>query len=514
METQIAPVTPDLPTSRAAVSPWWAWAAVAASIAVWLAWKGELQRFPEWDESVFYSQSGGFEGNDAPPATMVASRESGPAVFLGFLRLLGLGVAGSRVGVALASTAVLMLACWRLEHHFGRWVGVVTALFFGTTWLYASYAGSFFAAVPASVLALLVFALFLDLRVTARPVPVGVGLGIAAVVALWFRPFESGVVLIMLAGHSLAVRPRELWIDRKAGVASAAITILTLFVIPWSVDSVARYGGIAKRFSSANSQGYTLDPGVRIGPYFDLLSGAQNQPSPYTIIPTWMQTPIRYIVVAVIVIGMGAVLRTWRTRAPHGVIAVLGVGSIAFYLFVATILADRYLIHGLVFFCLGAAILVVRALESRYRRPLGVVAVLAVGVWLAAQVAIAGPYLQAEEINGRKVADFGVALSAEMPSDCVGVARFGAPMWQLATACTFERQTVFDNAAIRSDVLSDAHAGVIMIWPEAEFVDSEVFDGWDRLDFTVVGDQRLVVMVFGADLPDDVAEAIERTSSN
>lgn len=505
----------DAPTDaspRPTASPWWAWSFAVVVIAVWVALKGELSRFPEWDEAVFYSQSGGFEGNNAPPSTMVASRESGPAFFLGLLRLLGLGVTGTRVGVAFASTLTLFLAAWRLERHYGRWVGPLTALFFGTTWLYASYGGSFFAAVPASVLGLLVFALYLDLRVRADQVRIGLLLGLAAVVALWFRPFESGVVLIVLAVHSVSVRPRELWVERRTGVFVASATILVLFVIPWSVDSVNRYGGVSQRFSSANSQGYTLEPGVRIGPYFDLLAGTQNEASPYTEIPTWMQTPFRVIVVAVLLLGFLGTIRTWRSKDPQGVIFVLGFASIAFYLFVATILADRYLIHGLVFFCLGAAILVARALHSRYRVPAAIIIVGVFAVWFGGQAAVAGPYLEAEEINGRKVRDFGSALAVHLPEDCVGVSRFGSPMWQLATACSFERQTVLDNAFARGAALDENHESVVLVWPDWGYVENSAFDDWTRLHFTITEQQGLVVLVSGVDLDDAAITAIEELS--
>ncbi len=56
------------------------WLALAATLAAWLLALSPLERSTEWDETVFFSQTGNLPGVDAPPARFAASREHGPVL--------------------------------------------------------------------------------------------------------------------------------------------------------------------------------------------------------------------------------------------------------------------------------------------------------------------------------------------------------------------------------------------------------------------------------------------------
>lgn len=75
-----------------------AWLAMVALVTAVLLHTLSLDRYIQWDEAVFLSQSGGLEGSGAGPALMVASREIGPPRPIGFLRSIsGDGLADTRL---------------------------------------------------------------------------------------------------------------------------------------------------------------------------------------------------------------------------------------------------------------------------------------------------------------------------------------------------------------------------------------------------------------------------------
>ncbi len=487
----------------ALISPLWAWVAALVLVAWSLSLFGGLERFFEWDEAVFWSQSGGFAGNDAPMLRMVASRELGPPALIGFLRNLGLGLVGVRIAWATITVTALFGAAWRIEHHLGRWVGVSTAVLFGTSWLFSAYAASFYGAGLASVLGLLILALYLDLRRSPPSMIRGVLFGLATVGALWMRTFETAVVLVILLLHSLVIERREVWSIRVGGAISSLVTVVALFVIPWLIDSVSRFGGVAQRLDAASSQGYALSFDVRVGPYLDYLAGGQQANSAFASIPAWPGT-VMTVIVSMVVVGSVAILCRGASPSARGwrLVATLAVASLSFYLFLAEQLRDRYLLFGLAFLFLGFAGLIVSWFNSQRRALYWPIAVAVLTTWTLSQWAVAHPYQEARVEPGEQLASFGVLLDEAVDQPCHGISRYGAAQWQIATACSFSAAS---NPEAAKQLAVDLHADgltVIVVWPES-LSDSMTFDDeWQtvkmvrtasRADLVFVGGERLTV---------------------
>ncbi len=485
----------------ALVSPLWAWLVAMGVVALSLIQFGGLERFFEWDEAVFWSQSGGYAGNEAPVLLMVASREWGPAALIGFFRNFGLGLVGVRIAWATITVVVLFLAAWRIERHLGRWVGVTTAVVFGTSWLFSAYAASFYGAGLASVFGLLILALYLDLSTLPPSTLRGVLLGLATVGALWMRTFETSVVLVVLLLHSLVVARREVWSIRIGGVGAALATVTALFVAPWSADSVSRFGGITERLDAASNQGYALSFDVRVGPYLEYLAGGQQANSAFASIPEWPGTVMTVIVSLVV---LSSVLFLCRGASPSvpvwRLVATLTVATLSFYLFLAEQLRDRYLLFGLAFLFLAFAGLLVTWFSSPRRALYGSLAVVILAAWTLSQWAVAEPYQQARVVPGEQLASFGALLDDAVDEPCRGIARYGAAQWQIATGCSFRAASDPEVAQQLALDLDTDGVTVIVVWPES-LSDSMTFgDEWQtvqmmrtdtRADLVFVGGERL-----------------------
>lgn len=490
--------------SRSAVpstAPRWAWVLAAVLVGLSVIKFGALGRFLEWDEAVFWSQSGDYAGNGAPPLFMAASREIGPAVIIGGLRSLGLGLAAVRACWAAMTVGLLFAAAWRLERHLGRWVGVTTAALFGTSWLFSAYVGSFYGAGPAAVLGLLLLALYLDFRVFQPSIARGVLLGCVVALALWMRTFETGVVLAVISIHSLTIKPGVVWRHRIPGLAAAIATVLVLFVVPWAVDSSSRYGGVMNRIELASNQDFALSFDVRLGSYLDYVGGGQQARNIFTSIPGWPGTIMAVALGLVVILGISALgRRSIRQNAAWALVAVLALATLSFYLFIAEQLRDRYLLFGLAFLFAAGSAMLVAAFGSPRRKVLGLLAAVVAALWMTAQWAVAAPYQEARDVAGGQLEIFGGLLDDVVEGPCRGVARYGAAQWQIATGCSFRSASNPDLAeALAAEMVKDGST-VVVVWPENVADDLDLGEDWQTVKFVRTVERSDLVFVSGASL--------------
>jgi hypothetical protein len=80
---------------------------------------GELGMFPDWDESVLFSQSGGLSGIPSNQVSYSASREPGTPLLIAGLRALGMDLATVRFSFALIYVSLGTLAFHLLVPNFG-----------------------------------------------------------------------------------------------------------------------------------------------------------------------------------------------------------------------------------------------------------------------------------------------------------------------------------------------------------------------------------------------------------
>ena len=486
----------------------WLWLVVAVVVVAGVASLGGLRRFPEWDEAVFWSQSGGYEGNGSPPSFMAASRELGPPVLIWGLRQLGLSLFGVRLAWSAITIAVLLVACWRIDHHFPANSGALSAALIGTSWLFVAYAGGFYSACLAALLGMLLFALYLDMRRDQRRRWVWLW-GVTASASLWMRPFETALVIVVLTIHSLAVQPQVLWKRKPPPLLAGFIITLALFGAPWIADSTIRYGGVAERLSLASGQGFALSPGFRLLPYLGYLGGAQQANNIFTEIPSWPS----FILIGLIVLWLGIAGLSFsdhRVRREHGlVVAILGLVGFSFYFFIAEQLRDRYLLYGLVFLLLGVGTALARRLKKSMRlwMPLVMGSLL---LWIGANLAVALPYQRARVIGATQLELTGQLLDASIDVPCRGVSRYGAPQWQLATGCRFSHASSSDEAMALIRTIVTGDAPTVVVWPATDDLPIGENDGWIVMEFPRTAERSDLVFLYGVEVAESVSAQIQQ----
>ncbi len=171
---------------------WLPWVIVLAVVVIAVAIVTSLDRFVEWDEAVFYSQSGGFKGTSPPQLPLAPSREGGPGFLIGVIRVSGLGLIGVRVVFVAIALSIAGFAYWRLSHHFSRLAGPSALAAFGLSWLSLAYLGSLYGSVLNGVLLVLAAVLLIDIAFGELPTSRLIGLGLLLGLAVSGARFGCG----------------------------------------------------------------------------------------------------------------------------------------------------------------------------------------------------------------------------------------------------------------------------------------------------------------------------------
>lgn len=357
------------------------WLALAAALAAWLLALSPLGRAMEWDETVFFSQTGNLPGVDAPPARFAASREHGPVLLIGAARLVAGDLAGIRAIYLAVSLLLVVLAFREVERTSGRWTGVVGAALFSTFWVPTLFFASFFGPLLGAAAALLTTALYLRLR--SEPVPAavrnGLLLGLALAAAFAFRNLETAVVVAVLAAHAAVWRPMDV-LRRWRGAVAALASFTAAFVVPWTWYTIAEWGSVRARWISTRTQtnteggqGHPFQLHNGADEYLRMLVGVDGFYRPMDPVPTWVVLVLTVgllgLAAAVVALLLSRLARPRRSAAAapeptHAVLfTVLSAASFGVFFFVSQLVRERYLHHGLIF----GAVVAAQALVAGWR---------------------------------------------------------------------------------------------------------------------------------------------------
>lgn len=489
----------------------WLFSLVCGAVAVLAS--VSLDRFVEWDEAVFLSQSGSLVGG-APPSFYAASREIGSAGLLRVLRILPDDLLVLRAGWAIVSVGVAGVGFRVLGRRLGGLVGPVAFLGFVGGWIGLLYVGSFYGSQLGAMFAVLGTGLYLGVRdaddARTRDLQ-GVLLGLALAAAFWFRHIESAIVLVVLLGHALVVRPRHFWPRSTGAVARAAVAFTAAFVIPWCWDTILRYGSIPARLEQARGQDWPTGGVNRTPDYVRAIAGdSATYEAPagggtaLIVLAAVCAAAVAVAVVAVLftvrrdrgvrlaVSGPGILADRWA------LMTALAAASFAFFFFYASNVQDRYASYGLAFTAvLGGLAVDVALRRVRWRRPLAVTLAVAGLFWLVGQSLVLRTYEGERERDGAATAEVDAAILELLDGrTCSGVTRYGAPQYQIASGCEFRRTTDLDEIAARVRSERPRHDVLVAVWPSGELVADDLpGDGWRPLQLRPGADPSVDVFV-------------------
>ena len=526
--TRDAPAeTPSSPTraTRVVVSGR-AWALVLGVIAVTVVVAVPLGRFPEWDEAVFLSQSGGLAGVDAAPSFLVASREIGTPVVLGLLRSVAPSLVNTRLLWMALALAVLVPGIVVLGRRLG-FPPLVGVLVVSTYWLSLSFWTSFFSIFLATACMLLATGLYLTLRVASdHDVRVGLGLGAALAATLWFRQVEGALVVATIGVHSLIVAPRSFWGRRWRGVGATAATLVVAFAIPWALDSIDRFGSVGARLAAGQGQSFDRGLDSHAAEYLGVLVGRSQTYGDLTTPPDWAVVVLGLLLVLALGLTLYAVIRGHtaggQARSDDGVslggrsmLWLLGLSQLAFFMFFIGVVTDRYMVSG------GLVVLVAmtatawphvatwaaarhgggwRGWAGDPRMVLSAV----FAAWVVANAVVGGSYERARDDVGsllRAQATTVQSLAEGRP--CQGVTRYNAPQLQFGSGCDVKAAQSPEAVEEKLDWMRNNDAFTFVLWPErrAEDVEGALGPDASSLYFPTRNGPRELVLQYHPDPP-------------
>lgn len=474
----------------------WSWATVTAVLALSALMTVSLSRFFEWDEAVFFGQSGGYQGADAPAPALAASREVGPALVIRVLRTFASDLAEVRFLWMAVSIALIVHAYRSLEKHVGRTTAIIACLTFGTFWITLVFTASFYGSLFGAVLSLAATATYLDLR--DRPSSAkGAILGVLVAGAFWMRQIETAIVLAVLIGHFIMVGNRGGTIrSRVRSIAAAVGTVTLLFAIPWTIDSIVRFGSVTERIRSARSQNYPRGLTNNLLEYGRLLSGdghygtATEIPSTAVVGFGAVGVMLALGLLAAAAVAFLGKENRFRSRPvarpPTGLMVALTLVSAFFFIFYVDLVRERYILYASAF----AAVVVGRVAASipsprTSRRNVWTLGLLVLAAWLGMNQIVAQP-IQSERVaqaaTGERIATVIRVLADGRP--CAGIARYNAPSIQVGSGC---RVSAGSGPAVAREFADEAgtRAGQLsfVVWPDWSELDMPA--DWQRIGVPV-----------------------------
>ncbi|MBK5267170.1 MAG: hypothetical protein JJE47_07020 [Acidimicrobiia bacterium] len=431
-----------------------------------------LDRFLEWDEAVFFSQSGGLDGNPSRPNWFAASREMGPPLVIAALRLTGLDLAQVRIAWAVLAIALSIVVFRSLGRHVGRSIAMASLLTLWTFWLTLAFSGSFYGSLFAGLFSVLAISTYLTVRTTPGWRNAAL-FGIAISGALAMRQLESVIVTCVIVGHSLVVRPSLMWRDRIKESLTAVAIFIGAFVIPWVGLSIRQYGSVGERLRLLKEQAAGLPSGWTWGldDYVRVIGGGTQSNTPFAPLPTWPLTGMALALTALAVLAMFGRGSDRSSRQAILLTSAVAGALVAFFtLRYATVeVRDRYVTMVAPLAAVLVGWLWSRSMHGLSSRPkwiapaaLGSILVL----WLASQLALAIPYENNRDSLGEANLRVGSTMQVIASSgDCVAVSRFGAPEIQAASGCSVTRMTDEPTAITWAEDIEKLTVTAFILWP-------------------------------------------------
>lgn len=451
----------------------------------------DLDRFPEWDEAVFLSQSGDVLEEDGEPVSLVASRELGTPTLLSIIRMAVDGLANTKIVWMAVSVIALAVAANLISVHL-RLSAATFIIIYGTHWLGLLFITSFYGFFLASTAALMSVACYLSLRAdSGRQVHWGVALGLALALSFWFRQIESFLVVAALILHAMTRSPRLMLAERGRGFVASAVVFLVTFAIPWSVDSTIRFGSVAQRINQGSRQGFGRGLSNQLPEYLDVFTGKASHYGIYGPAPTWARIAILLItVIALILAGFGYAQARADSPKSHGrfrevsCLLLVGLTLLGFFAFYIHDVSERYLLMGSIFVT-GVVLEGLSRWRARSRMGGAALALLATMsiVWIVSNAVIARTYDAGRSEAGTAVYVYGGMLRELADGgDCAGVSRYGAPRVAFASGCRVWSAATAADASETLHKLSSEDRLIFVWWP-AGYVDEVILPdrSWQNL---------------------------------
>jgi hypothetical protein len=462
---------------------------------VWLR-LASLGRYPEWDEAVFFSQSGGLWGSQAPPIPLAASREGGTPAVIGFLRVLGVELPGVRLGLLLLTFAVALWAFRRVGAHFSQTAGMVGFLVFGSFWTTLAFSSGMYGSLIWGSIALGILTMYMDLLDEAVPRRLiwGAGFGVAVAAMFWMRNLESLILIGLVGLHSIVWSRALVWRRNWRPLLMSVGAFLLTFAVPRVAWTISRWGSVVARLEALAGQiaGAAAQTENGLVVYWNSLTGGIPTFGLYGSKPTWVWP----IVAIFLLVGLAAIvwaLATSRrqTRAKLMVIALPMFVLAGYFAVIYTdAFRDRYLsgIVPLFAAALGVSgnLLVEGARTLRVKRLVLTVSIALLLFWIPSQLAIAEAYQSARTEHGdlsQRTAD--TIRSMASAESCQGVSRYGRVQVQLGSGCRVRSATTLDAAIDQLTKFSDDPGMIFLLWPNDTPDDEELTGtGWLRVDLS------------------------------
>lgn len=502
-------VPPDDPENAHRVSFSGPWLIVTALISVSAIVTVSLSRFLEWDEAVFFGQSGGYGGVAAAPPSLAPSRESGPVVLIWGMRLFASDLAETRLLWAAVSIAAIVAAYRAFERHVGRPSSIVACLTFGTFWIALIYAASFYASLLGAMFALLATAAYL----TFREEPTwrrGLVMASWLAAAFWMRQVESAIVLTVILVHLVVSRPgravlRESW----RAVAVSAVGFVFAFVVPWGIDATVRYGSVLGRIRAGQSQQYPRGLRNNLTEYGQLFLGSGHFRALHPV-PGWARWSLVVAgllagIVLLAVLAMHLMGRGSR-RLDHrknlvALMSSLALASFSFFFFYGGVVRERYVLFGLAFstVAVSQAAFMIGRFSTRIRTmPITLrfsSLVLVLGLWLSVNQAVAQPIQDARQLHGRVNEHIVTIVRTLDPGgSCRGIARYGAPTIQVGTGCTVTPRSTPGSALEFAEDVQDRPGMEFVVWPSGTAL--ELPGSWDVIEVPIDRSEGRAISIY------------------
>jgi len=413
-------------------SPWWALSLVSFGFLLLQILLTDHHRLLEYDEAQYLSQV----LPDAIATGLGPHRSRGIIYLIAPAAMSGADLSLVRVYLSVVSAGGLALA-------FGTWIpligqrAAVAAGILGTSWISLFYGSeiqpNFFVALAGVAIAGLIAGPGPAHRFVSWPLL----LWSAAAAAL--RPTDAGVVLASMLGFTL--------IRRKAAAARTFITAMVgalIGMLPWLVESYARFGGPVQRLAAARApvgQGVTF----RLLEHLAILDGPLIGPdrsggTSLLALGWWL---------ALGLLGVVGVRKAAKTAG----VMVSFVGATAtavFYFTQVGATAPRFLLPAYALIAIPASVglaEVWRRAEHPAWRSLVLMGLAPLVLWNLAMVG----QIDDEQIRARQASEIvGSAISSEAKgAPCVFFSQYAYPQIQVESGC--------EGYAISLDQLNSGH---------------------------------------------------------
>lgn len=445
-----------------------------------------IDRLLEWDEAVFFSQSGGYRGIRAPAVTVGPTREGGPIGLIWLIRQTGLDLHGVRaiwIGVVLLGA---LAAFWTIARTGGRSQGLIGLgiyLSFWISWVASGFLHGPMIAGIAGLSAIALYSLAVRSRSRSEQVLKGILLGLALALMFWFRPVESGALAIGVLIFSVVVDFKSFWVQRSSVWISAGATVAIGFFVPWTIWSSHLFGSVSARLQAmrgrATSAKWDLHWGVT--DWIDLLTGHRRTFGSSSSTPSWSDG---VMVAGMVVVGLAVVfvaivgVTTWRRgnvdQSRTRLLSVIAFGvPTVLYMFLRTDTQERYASLWWIYasWIVALAIGDVRSWSSSWKpsrfaqRTAATGGILVVIIWLVAQIGVASSHqaglTKVELIHGRR------ALFAERlveSGSCSAGVRFSLPVHQVLAGCKMFTVTDAESVVSTATKIEERGSSGYIFW--------------------------------------------------